>query len=274
MRQHPHVDVAALAVVPDGVLHQVAHQLVEQPRVAPDDVAHALHVKRHAHAGRLGGESSLNVVRHGQEVDLLVGAKEGGAVPGTLGLVKLGEHEYVAHQAGEAPRVVVYAAGKALHVLRAADAVADELRGARDAGDGRLELVGDVGRELSAHVVGVLDGAHALKELAALLVQTAHQGLQLLVGGAGVRPGGVDLKDGPHEATHQQARDAPARGHHAHRHHDEKHQVAREEGSRAGPVHRDAQHVARAEPAGLVEAHVAHGLARALRGARPRGEGA
>ncbi len=119
---------------------------------------------------RLAGKAALDVLGHGEKIHLVVGAKQGIALPRPLGLVELRQHKDVGHQCRQPLRVSVDAPGKFLHVIGLANAVADKLRRARDRRDGCLELVRHVGRELAAHVIGVLDGAHALHQLGVLLV--------------------------------------------------------------------------------------------------------
>ena len=95
------------------------------------------------------------------------------------------------------------AAGELRHVLGSRDAVANELRGARDGGERRLELVRYVRGELATHEVRTAELPH-------LLVNTIDQGLELHVGALRVRVRGVDVEDGLHKPVDDQARHGPA----------------------------------------------------------------
>ena len=87
-------------------------------------------------------------------------------------------------------------AGKASHILRPCQAVADELGEADDGGEGRLELVAHVGRELPPQailpvVLGV-EILHLPPDLPVLLRQAPHHGLELVLHVPLVGAGEVD----------------------------------------------------------------------------------
>ena len=184
------------------------------------------------------------VGRDGEEVHALR-SPEDLAVARALRLVETGEREDVAHEHGQAMGVLVDPPGEPLDVLGPGDAVANELGRALDGGDGRLELVRHVGGEVAPHVGGVLDGVHALHELLVLLVEAAHERVELLVGRNAVAGRRVDLKDRPHEAPGEPAGDHPARPHEQDGQAAEHRQVLEEEGDDPRAVDGQADHLAR-----------------------------
>ena len=111
-------------------------------------------------------------------------------------LFQPGEAENVAHQIHQALALVADLAGEASHILRPCQAVADELGEADDGGEGRLELVAHVGRELPPQailpvVLGV-EILHLPPDLPVLLRQAPHHGLELVLHVPLVGAGEVD----------------------------------------------------------------------------------
>ena len=155
--------------------------------------------------------------------------------------------------------LVVDAPRELRYVLGPGDAVADELRRARDARERRLELVRHVRGELPAHEVCAPKLRHLGLERALLLGDALHERHDLHVRRAGVRRVYVEHrldKPGGHDARNQPARNEDHEDHEDHEHH-----VVRDGGHRRVTIDREAHDAAVIQAHGAIDAH------HALRGA-------
>ena len=138
---HRDGDAAVWPVVGDGVVAEVIDDLLH-------DLGHAPH--QGPVAPQLGGHL-LPLGRRGQLLQhgpCLPVQVHGLPLAQAAALVQTGELDDVVHQPDEPLGLPVDVPGEVGDVLRLHQAVAQDLRRAQDGGQGRLQLVGDVGGEL------------------------------------------------------------------------------------------------------------------------------
>ena len=137
----------ARAVVFDGVVAEVRYHLVYELGVARDGLLPAQDLCRDAAGGRLVHEPLRAAARGREQLHPLRRGLH-------RALVQAREIDDVVYERDEALGLSIYLLRQKRQVLAAGQARHHHLRVAGDGGDGRLELVRDVGREVAAHVFG------------------------------------------------------------------------------------------------------------------------
>ena len=144
-------------IVADGVACQIIDELVDQARHAFDD--HRLGLMTYRHIRLTGNlfKTLLNRVDRTRELNRLRGPNGHClAFSCTFGLVQVRQRKDVVDKRCQAARLTIDATAKVAQVVLALDhAICDELGIARNRRKRRLELMGDIRRELAAHTVVV-----------------------------------------------------------------------------------------------------------------------
>ena len=140
--------MAAFAVVADGVFHQVVDHLLEQGLVALDSNWFRLEMHLHIGIGGQLGQTSHDAFGHGAQVHRL------GFVGAGSHLVKTRQNEHVVDQRAHGLGFLINELGEPGHILGGHQTVGHQLGIAGNHLQGRLHFMGDIGRELAAHLLG------------------------------------------------------------------------------------------------------------------------
>ena len=170
-----HMNPSALAGVFHSVIRKIIKNLIEQPVNTPD-VPRVLPGKNKIDLLLL--RLMLQIFQHfpAHLADIHSLKRQLPAV-----LIQLGKLDDILHQCFQAGGLVMNPACKFRNILRPHQTVFHDLRIAGNGHEGRLELVGNVGRELSSHLSRFLKFLHLPGNLPVLLVQPQQIGRVRLV---------------------------------------------------------------------------------------------
>ena len=148
LRVHLHEHATVFAIVADGVLDQVVDHLLEQGFIAPNDDRFGLEANGHSRIGSQLGQAPHHPTGHLFQIHCL------GFVVARRHLVETRKNKHIVDESAHGLGLLVDELRETRHVLRGHQAVGHQLRITGDHLQGRFHLMGDVGREFAAHLLG------------------------------------------------------------------------------------------------------------------------